>query len=125
MGYGVPRKRVQTRCKGRVRYTTQALADYACNEYDKRSREAWRGVVGCDDCQGWHLGPSQKDRVAANDVKRDRHEAQCAGVRLNQKRSGKDGVMWFQCSGCQFTFNELTEGAANLVRRSGSIPVTV
>lgn len=114
------------RCKGRIRYATQALADYACNEIDKNSREGWRGIEPqCADCDGWHLGPSKAVREKIRSGLRAHHEDQCAGVHLRQKRSGPDGIMWFQCTGCGWTFNEMTEGAAALVRRSGGIPVSV
>lgn len=47
---------------------------------------------------------------------RQGHEDQCAGARL-ETRLGR-GLRWFRCTRCGFVFNELTEGAAALVRRS-------
>jgi hypothetical protein len=47
---------------------------------------------------------------------RQGHEMQCARVPLTTRIGG--GIRWFRCTGCGFTFNEYTEGAAALVRRA-------
>lgn len=54
------------------------------------------------------------------ELKRAGHEVGCSGVRL-AKRPSCDGIWWYKCTGCGYTFNDFTEGVKNLLLKSTAV----